>query len=134
MATSSSDTDIRIIIDGLAHLKPPTLLQSIHREECTQCFDTQVRPQSTRSHPLPLLTLSPTTGRPPGRRRLSDMLQRRLPLRRASPRTRALQKDGPRLRTERQAACATQTQAGESRLTKHTPFSVLPGHQETDPR
>ena len=44
----SKDTDIRIIIDGLARLKPPTLSQSVHREECTQCFDTQVR--SIQSH------------------------------------------------------------------------------------
>lgn len=43
MANNLNDADIRIIIDGLAHLKPPTLSQSVHREECTQCFDTQVR-------------------------------------------------------------------------------------------
>jgi len=39
----SNDADIRVIVDGLARLKPPTLSQSVHREECTQCFDTQVR-------------------------------------------------------------------------------------------
>ncbi|KAI9452342.1 ubiquitin carboxyl-terminal hydrolase 14 [Russula earlei] len=33
------------IIDQLARLKPPTLSQSVHREECTQCFDTQDDPQ-----------------------------------------------------------------------------------------
>jgi ubiquitin carboxyl-terminal hydrolase 5/13 len=57
MANTSSDTNVRIIIDGLAHLKPPTISQSVHREECTQCFDNQVRPQSTKPHPLPLLGL-----------------------------------------------------------------------------
>lgn len=27
----------------LAKLQPPKLSQSVHREECTQCFDNQVR-------------------------------------------------------------------------------------------
>jgi hypothetical protein len=26
----------------IAHLQPPKLSQSVHREECTQCFDDQV--------------------------------------------------------------------------------------------
>src|ERR1700735_838114 len=30
------------LIDGLVRLTPPTLSQSVHREECTQCFDNQV--------------------------------------------------------------------------------------------
>ena len=31
------------MITALAQqLKPPTLTQSVHREECTQCFDNQV--------------------------------------------------------------------------------------------
>jgi Variant UBP zinc finger len=46
MASNLSDADTRIILDGLARLKPPTLSQSVHREECTQCFDNQVRPRS----------------------------------------------------------------------------------------
>jgi hypothetical protein len=46
MASNLNDADIRTITDGLARLKPPTLSQSVHREECTQCFDNQVRPQS----------------------------------------------------------------------------------------
>jgi len=56
---NSNDADVRTIIDGLARLKPPTLSQSVHREECTQCFDTQVRSISTattscvRLHPHP---------------------------------------------------------------------------------
>ena len=29
-------------IDKLKHLQPPKLSQSVHREECTQCFDNQV--------------------------------------------------------------------------------------------
>ncbi|KAH9959709.1 ubiquitin carboxyl-terminal hydrolase 14 [Russula compacta] len=44
MANNSNDADIRIIIDGLAHLKPPTLSHSVHREQCTQCFDSQDDP------------------------------------------------------------------------------------------
>ena len=27
----------------LSKLQPPKLSQSVHREECTQCFDNQVR-------------------------------------------------------------------------------------------
>jgi UBP zinc finger protein len=46
MANNLNDADIRIITDGLAPLRPPTLSQSVHREECTQCFDNQVRLQS----------------------------------------------------------------------------------------
>jgi uncharacterized UBP type Zn finger protein len=48
--------------------------------------------------------------------------------------THALQEDGPRLRVERQAACATQTQAGESRTAKLAIFSVIPNDQETNLR
>jgi ubiquitin carboxyl-terminal hydrolase 5/13 len=29
-------------IEELAFFKPPILSQSVHREECTQCFDSQV--------------------------------------------------------------------------------------------
>ena len=29
-------------IDHLKRLQPPKLSQSVHREECTQCFDNQV--------------------------------------------------------------------------------------------
>ena len=29
----------------LSNLQPPKLSQSVHREECTQCFDNQVRTQ-----------------------------------------------------------------------------------------
>ncbi|KAI0292227.1 ubiquitinyl hydrolase [Multifurca ochricompacta] len=36
--------DTHIIIDELTNRKPPTLSQSVHREECTQCFDTQDDP------------------------------------------------------------------------------------------
>src|SRR5258707_15205347 len=46
MANNLNNGDIRIITDGLAPLSPPTLSQSVHREECTQCFDNQVRIQS----------------------------------------------------------------------------------------
>ncbi len=46
MANNLNNADIRIITDGLAPLRPPTLSQSVHREECTQCFDNQVRIQS----------------------------------------------------------------------------------------
>ena len=30
-------------IGDIARLQPPKLSQSVHREECTQCFDNQVR-------------------------------------------------------------------------------------------
>ena len=46
MANNFNDADIRTITDELARLELPTLSQSVHREECTQCFDNQVRPQS----------------------------------------------------------------------------------------
>jgi hypothetical protein len=35
-------TDVQRIVTGIAQLNPPTLSQSVHREECTQCFDNQV--------------------------------------------------------------------------------------------
>ena len=31
-------------IGDIARLQQPKLSQSVHREECTQCFDNQVRP------------------------------------------------------------------------------------------
>ena len=31
-------------IGDIARLQAPKLSQSVHREECTQCFDNQVRP------------------------------------------------------------------------------------------
>ncbi|KAI9450058.1 ubiquitin carboxyl-terminal hydrolase 14, partial [Lactarius psammicola] len=37
-------TDIRFIAEELARLKPPNSSQSVHREECTQCFDNQDGP------------------------------------------------------------------------------------------
>jgi uncharacterized UBP type Zn finger protein len=67
MANSPNDADIRIIIEGLAHLKQPALSLSVHREECTQCFDTQVQPQSNESRPCHYqLTLSPLQDDPLG--------------------------------------------------------------------
>ncbi|KAI0249448.1 ubiquitin carboxyl-terminal hydrolase 14 [Lactifluus subvellereus] len=37
-------TNLKEFVDGLALLKPPNLSQSVHREECTQCFDSQDDP------------------------------------------------------------------------------------------
>ncbi|KAF6752097.1 hypothetical protein DFP72DRAFT_906102 [Ephemerocybe angulata] len=31
-------------LSGLARLQPPRLSESVHREECTQCFDDQDSP------------------------------------------------------------------------------------------
>ncbi len=63
-----NDADIRLITDGLARLRPPNLSQSVHREECTQCFDNQVWPQSRikiigRATRTRLLCLFITAGR-----------------------------------------------------------------------
>ena len=38
----------------LSKLQPPKLSQSVHREECTQCFDNQVRMQ----HPRGLISIA----------------------------------------------------------------------------
>ena len=37
-------TDVQHIVAGLGQLSPPTLSQAVHREECTQCFDSQDSP------------------------------------------------------------------------------------------
>ena len=42
----------------LYKLQPPKLSQSVHREECTQCFDNQVRVQYQRiSIPVAIMIL-----------------------------------------------------------------------------
>ena len=61
MANNLNDADIRTITDGLARLEPPTLSQSVHREECTQCFDSQVRPQSRINIIVSHATCAPLT-------------------------------------------------------------------------
>lgn len=44
-------------LPALEKLSPPKLSQSVHREECTQCFDNQVRKQGCPST-LRSLTIS----------------------------------------------------------------------------
>lgn len=43
-STSTMSTTTCLHLEELAGLQPPKLSQSVHREECTQCFDNQVRP------------------------------------------------------------------------------------------
>src|ERR1700722_404177 len=42
-------------LNGLTHLQLPRLSQSVHREECTQCFDDQVRPSCPSDTMLTIL-------------------------------------------------------------------------------
>jgi uncharacterized UBP type Zn finger protein len=60
----------------VANLQPPKLSQSVHREECTQCFDNQVRNAHQRLKRLN----SPFCEGPACRNRgLLELFQRGLP-------------------------------------------------------
>jgi len=62
----------------LSKLEPPRLSQSVHREECTQCFDNQVR-MRIQGIPIPIAIVTLLfAGRPAWDRCLFDLFQRRL--------------------------------------------------------
>jgi hypothetical protein len=87
-------------LDQLRSIAPPTV-QPVHREECTLCFDGQVRrPQLPEnvSHPL---TLAP--GLPAGRRRLPRLLQWRMRRKRQEPRRAAPREIAPPVHPQCQA-------------------------------
>ena len=63
----------------LSKLQPPKLSQSVHREECTQCFDNQVRTELQGVLILIAIVIICVAGRSTWDRCLFDLFQRRLP-------------------------------------------------------